>query len=391
MNNARKSGGALVLVMIVLLAFSGLSIGLFKLHETDALETVRILQADQAFWVAEAGLQRALNKLRTDSDYRDDIKDFDESDPYIETGSVGNGSYEVELWGDGSATNFFAGSLGTVQGASRRLRLGLTLSDFGGHALVSLFGGNNNIGMDGTIIGSAYTTGELTISKGTTISGTVYAENYADFDTGAALPEDGVLDLAIDTDYFTAFFDTPLSTFPPEDSPLHLSNGVFAVGSSIDVSEIIGPGTLVIIGDQTFGKDLVIGDDVTIIVDGDLKIEKEAVFGNNVTLFATGTMDLFKNALSAVQTGEGCAFLSLGDMVVKKEMEFNGIIFTEGSFAADMDLSITGTLITMGGYDLKKDATVTYDAGMIPDGARNDMMISTYVVQSSSWVELPVD
>jgi len=63
MNNTSKSGGALVMVMIVLLAFSVLSIGLFKLHETDALETVRIQQADQAFWVAEAGLQRALNNV----------------------------------------------------------------------------------------------------------------------------------------------------------------------------------------------------------------------------------------------------------------------------------------------------------------------------------------
>lgn len=403
-HSKNTSGGALVLVMIVLLIFSVLSIGLFKLHETDAVETVYVEQTDQAFWVAEAGLQWALNKLRTDSGFRGSIKNYGENDPYIETGAVGKGSYAVELWGDGSPTNFVAASLGTVQSASRWLRLDLALSDFAEHSLVSL-GDKNSIQKDGTIIGSIYTTGELTVGKGTTISGTVYAENYTDFDTGAVLPEDGVLDLEINTDYFTAYFSTPLSTFPPGDSSskksqknksptsdtLDLDGGVFAVGSSIDVSEIIGPGTLVVIGDQTFGSDLVVDDNVTIIVDGDLTIKKDAEFGDNVTLFATGTADLFKDGKADVESGTGNVFLSLGDMDVRKEIEFDGIIFTEGSFTAHKDLTLTGTLITKEGFDLKKNATATFDAGMIPYDILDNMIISTYVVQRSSWVELPVD
>lgn len=388
-----KDGGVLVMVMVVMLAFAVLAIGLLRLHDTDALETVYVKHTAQAFWVAEAGLQRSLDKLRSNKVYREGVAaiSFDEASATEETDMVGNGSYVAAVWYDTSSSNFVIQSRGTVLEAERLLRLDAGLSDFGNYGLVTL-DGDSRIFQDATIDASIYQNGKLRIGGNTTITGEVLADNHDDFATGAAIPEDGVIELSIDTSYFDsklALADTGTAII----DPLNLaSNGnLVVVSSSINPAVIIGPGVLVVKGDQTFSKDLTVGDDVTIIVDGDLKISKDGTFGDNVIMFATGEMDLFKDATAAVSTGTGCSFLSLEDLKVWKEFTFDGLIFSEGAIKADKDLNVTGTIITQDGFTLKKDATINFDPAVISADVRNNMIISTFYVRSSIWNELPVN
>lgn len=383
-----KDGGILVMAMIVLLAFSVLAIGLLKLHDTDALETVHVKHTAQAFWMAETGLQRTLSKLRTDKSYREGIS-TDENFPNTETNTFGNGAYAVKLWNNGSEGGFVIESLGIVREAERLLRLEAGLSDFGQYGLITL-NGDSRMFKDGSIIGSVYQNGNLTVAGGVNITGEVLAGNYEDFEQGAAIPEDGVLDLSIDTDYFNAYL-TLGSTHTPEADPLLLGGATVVFNSSIDPSVIGGPGILVILDNQTFLKDLVVSNDVAIIVAGDLKISRDGTFGDNVTLFATGEMDLFKNAIADVETGTGCAFLALEDMKIKKELTFDGLIFSEGEIMVDKDLVVSGTIITQEGFTLKNNASVTFDSTVISDEVRDKMILSTFYVQSGIWNELPVN
>ncbi len=390
-----KDGGVLVMVMVVMLAFSVLAIGLFKLRDTDTLETVYVKHTAQAFWVAEAGLQRTLDKLRSNKAYREGVAaiSFDEASATEETDMVGNGSYVAAVWYNTSLSNFVIQSRGTVMDGERLLRLEAGLSDFGTYGLVTL-DGDSKIFKDATIDGSIYQNGKLRVSGGVNITGDVLADNHDDFASGSSIPEDGVLELSIDTSFFDIDLVRPTTGATIITNTLNLAGGIVVVDSSIDkfTNRIIGGGTLVVkSGGQSFKNGLFVDPYTTIIVVGDLTIEKNATFGENVVLFSTGGMDLFKSATADVVTGTGCAFLTLGDMKIKKELTFDGLIFSEGSITADKDLDVSGTIITQDGFTLKKDATVTFDPAVISDDVRNNMIVSTFFVQSSIWNELPAN
>ena len=385
-----KDGGVLVMVMVVMLAFSVLAIGLFKLHDTDALETVYVKQGAEAFWVAETGLQHALSRLRIDKDHREDIVDhYDISSPYVETDTVANiGVYTNEVWYDNATFKFVIQSGGTVRRAQRLLQLKVELSDFGKFGLAVLDGIiTSEMGKDSEINGDVYMNGDFD-DGGIDIDGTVFSSNADDNDSWEFIPEDGMLDLSIKTDSFLPKFDLPNQGVATD--PLKLSNTTLVVSTSLNVSTIEGPGTIVVKGNQTFSKDLAIGDNVAIIVEGNLTIRKNATLGNGVTLFSGGYIDLFKKATATVNSGDGCAILALGNMKMWKDFNFDGIIFTEKDLYADKDLNVSGTIITRDGFDMKKNASVTFDAGLIPASADN-MITTINFVKSSMWTELPVN
>ena len=393
-NTESKSGGILVMVMVVFLAISSLTLGFFKLQESTSIEAVHVEQSNQAFWIAETGLQQALNKLRSDKTYRNNIGSI--GSPSNESDIVGSGAYSVDLWLAASG-GFVLESLGTVQNVQRKLRLEAGLSNFGDYGLVTL-DGDSRIFKDGNIVGSVYQNGELRIAGGTTVTGEVLADNHDDFNTGAAIPEDGRLDMSIDTtqfdsDLLRANTGATITNDTSGNAVLDLEGGIIVVDSLPSDPAIIkgGPGTLVIKSGHVFGQDFYVESGVTIIVDGNLKISHNGYFEDGITMFSTGEMDLFKHATAEVITGTGNAFLALGDMKIKKELTFDGIIFSEGEITADKDLDVTGTIITQEGFTLKKDATVTFDASVIPTYVRNNLIISTFFVQSSIWNEIAVD
>lgn len=389
-----KNGGVLLMAMLVLLAFSILAIGLFKLEQTDAVEAVYVEQTDQAFWIAEAGLQRVLNKLRISAAYRKAITDsYTASSRFTETDTTGLGSYTADVWGDGSGTNFWIESQGNVRAISRRIRLSSTITQFGPGGLNGL-DGNSQIRRGGTINGDAYVKGEFSVRAGTTISGEVLTENYEDFpEGGSPIPEDGVLDLSIDRSYFEPYLNMSVNDSINVES-LDLAGGNIVVNRTpnqtdtpTNIFSTVTGGVLVIKGSQTFGKEMSVGNDITLIVDGDLTILKTATFGNNVTVYATGEMDLFKDATATSSVGTGSTFMSLDNMKINKDLNFDGLIFTEGHAEISGDLTLTGSLIA-DTFDIRMGATVTADEDRIPDSVANNMIVSTYIVRSGIWTEI---
>ncbi|MFC1708752.1 hypothetical protein ACFL2J_01645 [Candidatus Omnitrophota bacterium] len=134
-----EKGSMLAMSMIFLTIFTLMGYGLINLSAIDAIEVVTTDRSMQAFWVAEAGLSRALYSLRMDfvSDSTapsladGDINGFncgpDNSDFYIipyPTNSVGNGTYVVEMKNvSGSDKEAWVKSTGTVGGTSRTVQV----------------------------------------------------------------------------------------------------------------------------------------------------------------------------------------------------------------------------------------------------------------------------
>lgn len=110
-----EKGSMLPLALVFLVVFTLMGYGLINLGAVDAIEVLQVDRSAQAFWLAEAGLARAMYHLRMDFvngglDWSDgsingisytpnftDFTDFDFSGETASGSSLGNGSYQVQL------------------------------------------------------------------------------------------------------------------------------------------------------------------------------------------------------------------------------------------------------------------------------------------------------
>ena len=95
--NRNKSGGILVMAMVVLVALTLLASGLLKLKESNAIEGVNVEQSAQAFWLAESGLQHVIQRLNFDPVYRGLDPKIDPAASLTVTKTVDKGNYSAWL------------------------------------------------------------------------------------------------------------------------------------------------------------------------------------------------------------------------------------------------------------------------------------------------------
>jgi len=115
MKRSDNKGVILGLVLIIMLLLTLLGYGLLSLSNVNAIETVKVLESNQAFWLAEAGVTKAIENLPSTSTI---------------PGSLGNGTYSVtiELDPDEVQPGEFIDrwnieSAGTVHAKTRRIRV----------------------------------------------------------------------------------------------------------------------------------------------------------------------------------------------------------------------------------------------------------------------------
>ncbi len=103
-----KSGAILALVVIVLVIVNTLGVGLLSQSAMNAIEVVKKVQSNQAFWVAEGGLGMAISNL---------------PDTNSLGGTLGNGEYDVNSTLVPEFLNRWTiESVGSVNIATRRIR-----------------------------------------------------------------------------------------------------------------------------------------------------------------------------------------------------------------------------------------------------------------------------
>jgi hypothetical protein len=391
-----KKGGTLVVVMMVMTALTIISIGLFKVAERNAIEAVHQTQSAQAFWVVESGLQHTLEKIYTDEYYRDAVstdKDYpDQEGPYtVEIDDAGQtGEYTVEeLYRDGiNNRDYHITVRGTVAGMSRRLYIvaaGVRKNLSYG---IMVLDGQARIKQDSQINGSLYTWGDLNLFSGVTVSDSIHAKTISDGHDYIKLFQ--ATSVTLDGSSFYSELDLA-AAFPGGNinSDINLNdyvnNTLYVNGNANIPKKITGPGKLVIDGNLKFTKNYSVDDDVEIIVNGDVNAKKNGSYGTNVTLFATGKADFDKATMG--ESGAS-SVLILGDINVEKEIDFSGLIYSEGNINLKKTADVSGSIISGGNFDMDKDAVVTYDASLIPAWLLDMLVVDRYT-SDNTWNELP--
>lgn len=142
-----NSGAILALVVIVLVIVNTLGVGLLSQSAMNAIEVVRKVQSNQAFWVAEGGLEVAIS-------YFPDVPETNSL-----SGPLGEGGYNVTITPI-SAYRWTIESEGIVNIATRRIRV--------------------EIGPDATIVMTV--SGDLTVGGTASVDGDVERHTTPSFE-----------------------------------------------------------------------------------------------------------------------------------------------------------------------------------------------------------------
>jgi len=106
---ANNSGAILALVVIILVVVNVMGIGLLSQSAMNAIEVVKKVQSNQAFWIAEGGLGMAISNLP-------------DTNPF--SGTLGNGEYDVTITPvSGFSYRWTIESVGSVNIVTRRIRV----------------------------------------------------------------------------------------------------------------------------------------------------------------------------------------------------------------------------------------------------------------------------
>lgn len=437
-----KTGGALVLAMVVMLAFSILAIGMFKLHNTDSLETVYVGKTHQAFWCAESGLQDIIQLIKRDQ--------YSRNTSTVVTNELGRGSYEAEVVSMTSlevagSFEFTVESVGRVGEANRRLQQSIKIYPGIEAAIIGKAGSTylkNNFTVDGPVIqydGDIYTGNNQTA----VIDGDIYVDNASQVtgqNQGMAIEGVPGLEPTMDSSAYVAEInsyatlsgstglyvtvisaDTVFSNSVTFNKAVTINAGVKLVvlghidfkltptvqagariyaGGSIDIPcksnhKDIGDGARIVAnGTVDFGSQAELGRDVTILSGDDIIFSAQPSIGGGSVLFAVSDIQMGSGGTALLgDSSEGVSLMTeAGDIVIGSQTTFYGIMFSNhGIVDITADTEVFGTII--GGVGVNNEQanfTITYDPGIFKEGLPITIDFRGEVIaEKSLWKELP--
>ncbi len=254
-------------------------------------------QSEQAFWLAEAGIRKAIQQINLSGAYR--------NNPTNITATLSFGSYQVEVTAQedffsSGATNYTLVSTGRVLTMNRRVRQELSTSPGfkfpivakGGTSSwnsnsevnggpVAVFGGSVDTGNNSTV-----DIGELLVDTDVTVSG---SGNYSETEIPIELQEPTLNTLVYESQFNAVAVGTASATLPVS---------ARSIGGTADYT-----GTNVTFGTMT------VADGTVIRTDGDIIFNGSVSFSGPVRIYAGGNVVFIKSttlpAGSIIEAGKG--------------------------------------------------------------------------------------
>ncbi len=399
-----REGGVLLMAMFVMLVFSVLAIGLFKLRETDAVESVYVEQYKQAFWLAESGLADGELLVGYDENFR--------NSPYavFRTNTTVGGSYDVGVAKTTvNATTeeyeYIITSTGTVRGVTRILQTTHQSIPGGKYAIIGIDGHTDlasNVDVEGPI---AQINGTFEVHDSRGLDGYLImgdGEGALSDKKGEATvvnyppPPVPVIDFA---NYEAAIAKLAANTNYPHMGTINVSDSTLSGTLYYDAVEVIVGGTgtkvedgttIVTTGDISFSKSHVeIGNNVTIIAKN-FSIANQAEIGGGTLIYTQKDIYL-RNASDTTIVGEAAVvLLARGSIEFDSQIDFRGVIFAEDDVQINANGTIEGTIIGGVGVDVDANITITYDESVFKEGTPvTPKTFGDVILTRLSWRELP--
>ena len=404
-----KEGGALVMVMIVLLTFSILAVGLLKLHETDAVETVYVEQYKQAFWLAESGIADGELLLQYSKSFRDNPASF--TIPQEITNTAVRGYYDLDIVKTtvddvAGIYDFEITSVGYVSGFNRRLRKSYRAFPGGKYAIIGISGHTDlaaNVTINGPIAQIEGTVnihdsrgledyiimgdgeGSLTDKKGVAVvanlppppAPSIEATKYLDYLASATnYPSTNDVFVAVSSLSGTHVYN-------------NVSNSVVTFSSKINIAD---DSVIIANGNIRFNSSgATIGERVVIVSGNKISFKVQSTVKAGAEIFAVNDIE-FESGNSGLTSTDPVLLMTFnGNIIMNSNFDFRGIMIAEnGQVELNSNGDITGTVIGGVGVDANANITITYDETVFTEGTPViPKSFGDVILTRAVWQELP--
>ncbi len=433
-----KDGGVLLMAMLVLLAFSVLAVGMFRMSATSGVEAVYQDQSKEAFWSAESGLEDAVQRLRYDAAFRALVQSG--SGSYTVSNAADRTHYDITVTDTftGNATLdlyvYDVDSVGWKGSMNRRIRQRMTTQP--GYISAIMSPGNINVDANTLITGPIMVldNGEIIlddkIPPGQDLEGDydiVILDDDASINDKKSGANEGsdydVVDLPVPDDLpsmpdFSSYKATaetmPASILTNTTLPLLVLTGgttYFNEPSGITINKITGSGTLVNTGHITINGDVNapndVSSDVAVLSFGNVIIGQKTDFDGNNLIYAFNSVDYGNESYmpgNSAILADGGTFGAgpvedVDDITMGGQSQFYGIVFAdEGNVnilagsGGDNNTRIEGTVIGGGDVDVNSNTEIMFNPDVFYGGDLFDLeaFFNTEIITTKlDWEELP--
>jgi len=377
---SNNKGLSLVAVVIVMLIVSALALPVASFMSSGNISAVTGMQAEQAFFIANAGIECYIELLGADSDWS--------TPPTVFTNQAfGTGTFSItysnqatdsiDVTSTGKVIGWDGNSVQRVitQHITKPAGSGTTFADF-----AIFYGGGDGsieteIKKNQTITGDIFVKGDLDIGKDCTITGNVSATGGIDVGSGTNISgatteytSQTVAQPAITTAYYDDLIATAFGqpagnrTFEAE-----AISGTEYVNGNVTIKDYInGSGTIVVTGSVDIKSNVDIGSNITIISDGSLLMRTNGTVGESVFFYSSSDIELKSGIVlgSGAGLGEGVILLSPGDIVLGDNTTLTGFIFGDDIEVGE-NLTLTGNLSGNRLDSLDKGAVIVKDSSKV--------------------------
>lgn len=421
-----KSGGVLVMAMIVMLTFSVLAIGLFKLFGTNSVEVVYAGQSKQAFWVAESGLQDAIQRLRYNTTFHASAEGGTAS--FSSSNNLDTARYDVTVTDTGGGNpiiNFYqfdVESVGWVRGMNRRVLQ--RIDTIPGYISAIMAPKNINVAQNTLVKGPIAVMDGGTLTLDDKIPPGQNEEGDYDIiilDDGSVVSrrsgaQEGkhydVVDLPAPELPTMPDFSGLLATAQgqPENTATNLGNinlgggmHYYNIPDGITIESITGDGTIVNTGGVILTPKSSVGDvdvvaDVSIYSFGDVNIGQKNDFSGDTLIYAADSIYFGDQSIASAKS----VLLADGDdgsgvgITMGGHSQFEGIIFADdGTVEIEQgsngsETRIEGTVISGEGVDVGQNSEIIFNRDMFNDDLfdLSNFFKKQVIVTKKTWVEL---
>ena len=250
---------------------------------------------------------------------------------------------------------------------------------FAGAGSISLQNNNNKI------TGDAYTSGTVTTSGTSSVTGTVYANSGSGNYTRLPLPIPNIPAPTLTRTYYTALITTA-GTYARRDmtySTLNLAGGTVYVNGRVTANNITGPGTVVCTGNFVIGGGTV-GPNVTIISNATLSSSNNSRIQTGAVMYATTSISLTANNIVV----DNAALITPGTMTLgATHFTFNGAIFSGGNLVLQSGAVVSGAVVSGRNITMSGSAKIVQNMNLLPLTVPNGIAAGTAAasVLLSNW------
>lgn len=375
----QKRGFTLIATLFIVLIVTLFAITVASFVSSGSFLAVANYHSLDTFYIANAGFQYYLKQLRLDDDWS--------TPPTQETKVFSGGTFAVTTTNESkNRINVRISAYLTPEGTTYRRILQSLITRVGGWAFedeyaIYLGGGGGgtgevtNIDNNVVITGDIYLDNDVDLGSGVIIDGDI--ESTGNITGGTGETQVATLDAVptIDTTYYDNELATA-ATYPPGDeswtgnktlSGVYYVNGDVFFGNNATIN-ITGSAVIVITGTFLTNNSGTVGDNLTIIAGDVITIENSVTIGlNNVWFSSVGFNVGNIGEFGDITAGEGTAFITPGFIDIGNSIDFNGLLFCEGTLTLGTNTDFDGTIIAGFVDSIGENSNINIDPDLVDE------------------------